>query len=93
MVGAMGRIGAVERVVRRIRLQGQGLHAREGDRREEMLLVELMLLLLLLLLVMLVLELDVRQRHGVLLDDTALFIQQVVDPHDFTRCRRFHIVQ
>lgn len=94
----MRRVGAVQWVVRRVGLHGHGLHSRKRDGREKLvlllvllllvMLLELMLLVLLLLLVML-LELNVWQGHGVLL---TLLVQQVVDPHNFARCRRFHIV-
>lgn len=45
-----------------------------------MLLVMLLMLMLVELLLLLLML-------------AALFVQQVVNPHNFTRCRRFHIVQ
>lgn len=93
MVGAVRRVGTVQRVVRRVRLHGQGLHSRKRNGREELGLLLLVLLLLVMLLelmlLVMLLELNVRQGHGVLL---TLLVQQIIDPHNLARCRRFHIV-
>ncbi len=86
MLGAVRRVRAVERVWC---VGGEdGLHAREGDGGEEVLVVVVLLLGMLRMgLVVILLELHVGQREALL---AAPFVQHVVYAHNFAWCWGSH---